>query len=240
MISIIIPALNEENYLPRLLDSLKKQSFKDYEIIVADAGSKDKTIEIAKKYGCRIVPGGLPPKARNEGAKVAKGDLLLFLDADLMLQDGFLDTLLKEFKEKKLDIASTNLEFLSDKIIYKIAGMLCNIYYTYTQYFSPHITQCILVKKEVHEKIGGFDEDIKLSEDFVYIKKMAKIAKFGHLNNIRYFVSARRFNNDGLINTFVKLLLAHIYMAFFGPIKSDIFKYRFGHYSKKIKIKFKL
>lgn len=235
MISVIIPALNEENYLPRLLDSLKKQSFKDYEIIVADAGSKDKTIEIAKKYGCRIVPGGLPPKARNEGAKVAKGDLFLFLDADLMLQDGFLDTLLKEFKEKKLDIASTNLEFLSDKIIYKIAGMLCNIYYTYTQYFSPHITQCILVKKEFHEKIGGFDEDIKLSEDFVYIKKMAKIAKFGHLNNIRYFVSARRFNNDGLTNTFMKLLLAHIYMAFFGPIKSDIFKYRFNHYSKSKK-----
>ncbi|MHC2994136.1 MAG: glycosyltransferase [Candidatus Atribacteria bacterium] len=235
MISIIIPALNEENYLPRLLDSLKKQSFKDYEIIVVDAGSKDKTKEIAKKYSCRIVPGGLPPKARNEGAKVAKGDLLLFLDADLMLQDGFLDTLLKEFKEKKLDIASTDLEFLSDKTIYKIAGMLCNIYYTYTQYFSPHITQCILVKKEFHEKIGGFDEDIKLSEDFVYIKRMAKIAKFGHLNNIRYFVSARRFNNDGLINTFMKLLLAHIYMAFFGPIKSDIFKYHFNHYSKSKK-----
>ena len=48
MISIIVPALNEENYLPRLLDSLEKQNTKDYEIILADAGSKDITIEIAK------------------------------------------------------------------------------------------------------------------------------------------------------------------------------------------------
>jgi len=48
MLSIIIPALNEENYLPRLLDCFKKQNFKDYEIIVADADSKDKTREVAR------------------------------------------------------------------------------------------------------------------------------------------------------------------------------------------------
>ena len=78
--SLIIPCLNEEKYLPLLLDSIKKQNFKDYEIIIADAGSKDKTLEIAKKYDCRIIPGGLPAKGRNEGAKIAKGELLFFCD----------------------------------------------------------------------------------------------------------------------------------------------------------------
>ena len=96
MISIIIPALNEENYLPRLLGSLEKQNLKDYEIILADAGSKDRTIEIAKKYGCKVVPGGLPAKGRNEGAKAARGDLFLFLDSDLVLPEGFLDAFLQE------------------------------------------------------------------------------------------------------------------------------------------------
>ena len=233
MISIIIPALNEENYLPRLLGSLEKQNLKDYEIILADAGSKDRTIEIAKKYGCKVVPGGLPAKGRNEGAKAARGDLFLFLDSDLVLPEGFLDVFLQEFKKKNLDIASTDLEFLTDKKIYKIAAFLCNIYYRCTQRILPHISQCILVKKEFHNRIEGFDEEIKLSEDFAYIKKMCKIAKFGHISKIKFYSSARRFEKDGLINTFLKYLLAHIYIAFFGPIKSDIFKYNFNHYSKK-------
>lgn len=233
MISIIIPALNEENYLPGLLDSLEKQNLKDCEIILADAGSQDKTVEIAKNYGCKVVPGGLPAKGRNEGAKVARGDLFLFLDSDLILPEGFLDIFLREFKKRKLDIASTDLDFLTDKKIYKIAAFLCNIYYRCTQRILPHINQCILVKKDFHNKIGGFDEEIKLSEDFIYIKKLSKIAKFSHLGKIKYYTSARRFEKDGLVNTFLKYLLAHIYMAFFGPIKTDIFKYNFNHYSKK-------
>ena len=86
-LSIVIPAKNEEKYLPKLLASVKKQSFKDYEIIVADNNSKDKTKEIAKSYGCKIVKGGLPGKGRNAGAKIAKGEIILFLDADVILPD---------------------------------------------------------------------------------------------------------------------------------------------------------
>jgi len=75
MLSIIIPTLNEENYLPFLLESIKNQDFKDYEIIVADAGSHDKTREIAKNFGCKVVSGGLPAKGRNEGTKFSRGNL---------------------------------------------------------------------------------------------------------------------------------------------------------------------
>ena len=89
MLSIIIPTLNEEKYLPPLLDSIKKQDYKDYEVIVADAGSKDKTVEIAKKYGCKVVKGGLLPAGRNRGAEASKGDLLLFLDSDIILPPHF-------------------------------------------------------------------------------------------------------------------------------------------------------
>jgi glycosyltransferase involved in cell wall biosynthesis len=237
MISIIVPTLNEENCLVRLLDSLKKQSLKDYEIIIADAGSIDKTIEVAKNYGCKVVPGGMPARGRNEGAKLAQGELLLFLDADIILPEDFLDIFLREFQKRKLDIASTDLGFLSDKKIYKVGAALCNYYYRWTQRILPHINQCILVKKEFHKRVNGFDEEVKLSEDFIYIKKIAKIGKFGHLDKIKYYTSVRRFEKDGLLNTFLKYLLAHIYIAFFGPVKSDIFKYRFNHYSKRKKTK---
>ena len=85
MLSIIIPTLNEEKYLPVLLESIKKQKFEgDYELIVADAGSQDKTVEIARNFGGKIVPGGLPAKGRNQGAAEARGDLFLFLKKTLL------------------------------------------------------------------------------------------------------------------------------------------------------------
>jgi glycosyltransferase involved in cell wall biosynthesis len=251
MLSIIIPTLDEENYLPLLLESIsrarakgeeedlssspKKQNFNNYEIIIADNNSEDKTVEIARKYGCKIVPGGLPAKGRNEGAKEAKGDLLLFLDADLILPEDFLEKFLKEFKEKNLDIASTDLEFLTDKKIYKIMARLGNLLFRWTQNYFPYITECVLVRKDFHQKIGGFDEEIKLLEDIVYVRKARKIGKFEHLSSIKFYTSPRRFEKDGVVKTLLKYLLANIYLTIFGPIKSDIFNYHFGHYSKNKK-----
>ncbi len=60
MLSIIIPTLNEEKYLLGLLNSLKKQTYMDFEVIIADNNSKDRTKQIAKKHGCKIVKGDLP------------------------------------------------------------------------------------------------------------------------------------------------------------------------------------
>ena len=95
ILSIIIPTYNEEEYLPVLLDSIKEQNFKDYEIIVADANSEDKTREIAEEYGCTVIEGGMPAVGRNNGAKIAKGEYLLFLDSDLKLTDEYLGDVLK-------------------------------------------------------------------------------------------------------------------------------------------------
>lgn len=113
--SIIIPTYNEEEYLPTLLDSIKKQNFDDYEIIIADANSTDRTREIAEEYGCIIVDGGMPAVGRNNGAKVAKGDYLLFLDSDLKLTDDYLRDVLYEFQMERLGIAITQMKPLSKK-----------------------------------------------------------------------------------------------------------------------------
>ncbi len=105
MLSIILPTYNEEKYLPNLLKSIKKQSYKDYEIIIADS-SKDKTKLIAKKFKCKVVNGGYPPIARNNGAKISKHDLL-FLDADVIFKNqNFLKKFLKKIKQNNLDIAT--------------------------------------------------------------------------------------------------------------------------------------
>ena len=231
MLSIIIPTLNEENYLPILLGSIRNQSFKDLEIIIADAGSKDKTIEIAKGFGCKIIKGGLPARGRNEGAKVARGNLFLFLDADTILPEDFFEKALKEFKERNLDIASFCLEAKTKSKFKKfLFDAFYNLPILILEKILAHGAQAILVKKEIFEKVGGFDEEIKFAEDHSFMRKAKKFGRFGILRKVRVFSSLRRFEREGFVKTYLKYLLAEIYMIFFGDIKKDIFKYKFGNF----------
>ncbi len=199
MLSIIIPTKNEENYLPLLLESIKHQNSPDLEIIVADAYSKDGTRSIAKNYGCKIVDGGLPAKARNNGAKYSQGEFLAFIDSDVILPNGFLEKALKEFNDKNLDIATTlqypiptnkKLKDLKHKIIYSVVNNWMKIMENTKK---PCIQACMFVKKDIHEKIGGFDETLVFGEYEEYGKRAKKIGKFEILNE-RVFISPRRFD----------------------------------------------
>ncbi|MDD3939883.1 MAG: glycosyltransferase, partial [Patescibacteria group bacterium] len=114
MLSIIIPTLNEEKYLPRLLESIKRQEFSDYEIIVSDAGSSDKTKMVAENYGANFILSNKikhPSFQRNKGAEISKGGILLFLDADSVLPDGFLQKTVNQFKAKNLVSAGFYIKF---------------------------------------------------------------------------------------------------------------------------------
>ncbi len=234
MISIIIPTLNEENYLPLLLKSLKNQTYKGFEVIIADASSGDKTREIAKKWGSRVIEGGLPAVGRNKGAKVSKGDILVFLDSDVVLPKEFFEETLKEFKKRKLDIASCYVQVLSDKNIDVFMYDIANLYWGLSQFFKPKAAgHFIMIKKKLHQEINGFDEKIKVAEDFDYIERAAKIGKFRYLTSRRIPVSVRRLDKEGRTSMAAKYTLIGLYFDLFGGIKSDVFKYKFAHYGEK-------
>jgi len=234
MISIIVPTLNEEKYLPLLLESIKSNDFSDYEIIIADAGSKDKTIEIAKRYNCRLIPGGLPAKGRNEGAKVAKGDLLFFVDADSLLPERFFKNALEEFSRKNLDFASFGLVPIGGTKINKVAfNMFYNWYIYAVEKTLPHAAMGILAKRDLFLKLDGYDETIKLAEDHDLSRRAKKIAKYGIIKSTKVHFSDRRFKKDGWFRTSVKYFLCELHMIFIGPVRSDIFEYKFDHYSKE-------
>jgi 4,4'-diaponeurosporenoate glycosyltransferase len=105
-ISVIIPARNEEKNLPLLLDDLKKQSTLIYEIICVDDGSADDTVKIASSFGARVISLQDKPEdwtgktwACQNGADAARGDLFLFLDADVRLSVDGIGTLLYAYEE---------------------------------------------------------------------------------------------------------------------------------------------
>lgn len=231
MLSIIIPTYNEEKLLPMLLESIKAQDYRDYEVVVADANSTDKTREIAQRYGARVVGGGMPAAGRNRGAEAAKGKKFLFLDADVILPSrDFLGKTLFEFDSKALDIATCFLEPISDKKIDKIFHNVYNFYTKKLSIFSPHAPGfCIFVRRHVHEAINGFDEEVKLAEDHDYTRRATNPGQFGFIECCRLPVSVRRFDRDGRANVAAKYVLCELHMATRGSVKSDIFKYRFGH-----------
>ena len=226
MISIVIPALNEERYLPKLLACIKKQTYKDYEIIVSDAGSKDNTKGIANKYGCRLIKGGLPAVGRNNGARIAKGDLILFLDADVQFDKDFLKNAVAEFKGRKLDGAGLRLLPISDNMLDSLFFHIFNSWTRTTQFFYPNAAGAgIMCKKNIYKKVKGFDETIKLSEDMDFARRCGKIGKFRILKSPRLYVAMRRFEKEGRVKVGFKLLMSAMHRLLLGEIRSDVFKY---------------
>jgi glycosyltransferase involved in cell wall biosynthesis len=229
MISIIIPALNEEKYLPRLLDSIKQQDFNNYEIIVSDFNSRDRTRELAKKYGAKVVKGGRPGAARNTGVKFAKGDILLFLDADTVLPSGFLREILLDFKSRKLNIAVPGMIADSRKPFDKLLFFIGDIFLRLAQWVKPFGAGQIMVEKKIHNKVGGFNETMNPGEDSDFVVRASSYGKFRVLKS-KLQISARRFEVEGYGRVAWKTILSIYY---FVTGKENNIEYKFDIYNNR-------
>ncbi len=233
-ISIVIPALNEEKFLPVLLESIRNQSFTDFEIIVADAGSKDKTIEVAKNYGAQIVPGGMPGVGRNKGAAVAKGEFLFFFDSDVCLPPDFLEKAYGEIQERFLDLATCEFTPQSDLQLDKVMFRIANLHVKLNQNFNPRAAGfCIFITKRLFDRIGGFDESIKLAEDHDLVERASKHRPLRFLNSTTLSVSIRRLEKEGRFALVEKYLQVELHLLTKGSVKEDIVDYEFGNFGSE-------
>ncbi len=191
MISVIIPAYNEEKYLEKTLQSLKRQTFKEFETIVVCNGCTDKTESIARKYGCRVVnikDKGVS-KARNKGAKAANNKKLVFLDADTGVSD---DTLEKISKLNGVGVTKTKAD--SNKLKARIYLKLKNL-----EHHFWGSTGFIFCEKKIFERVGGFDESMSKGEVGKFIRAAKKIGKH-HIADTYVYTSTRRYDKIGYFN----------------------------------------
>jgi glycosyltransferase involved in cell wall biosynthesis len=235
MISVVIITKNEEEHLPILLRSIKNQTVQPLEVIVADANSTDRTREIAERAGCRVIKGGMMSFGRNAGAKVAKGDIVLFLDADVKLTDKhFLERAEREMNARHLDFASCDVCPASNHFFDRFAHGFYNFYTRLVLPVKAHAPgSCIFAKKEKHHAINGFDELINFCEDHDYARRCRKVGKFAYLNSTRPEVSVRRLDRDGRLNIAFKYFLGELHLWFLGPIRHNRFNYTFGYKKKE-------
>lgn len=231
-LSIIIPALNEQDYLPKLLSSINNQTYQPKELIVADAFSTDDTRKIAKFYGCKVVHGGSIATGRNNGAKAASQDLLLFLDADMILPDNFLELAFVEVKARKIEVAACFGSVISTSKIDDILIDGMTFLMKITEKVLPHAgAPCIFIKKSLHYKIRGFKE-MFMNEDQDYVRRAAKKGKFSYLRNTKLFVSNRRLIREGRLKLMAKYTLAEMHLIFLGPIRKPLYNYEFGNFKE--------
>jgi glycosyltransferase involved in cell wall biosynthesis len=104
LVSIVIPTYNSEKTLAKCLESIKNQTYKNIEVIVVDKFSKDRTVEIAKRFGAKVFVEMLnKPEARNYGILKSKGKYVILADADFVFENSLVEEVVKIFEEKRVD-----------------------------------------------------------------------------------------------------------------------------------------
>lgn len=243
-LSIIIPTLNEEHYIGKLLDSIAIQTVKPKEVIVIDAQSPDGTIKEIKKRQKNIsklyyfqIPKYTVARQRNLGVTKTNAENILFLDADMILfQKDSLEVLYKEALEKKADFAIPTIKPAdSTKMVDYFLYILHNgIPKTFKPFKALATTQCLFVTRKIFLQNSGFDEEIKVGEDFEFVSRMRKSGgQFVILKDPVIYNSVRRLEKDGRIRFLALLLMSLIFILIIGYKKNPIQqKYDFGNHPK--------
>jgi len=208
-VSVIIPTYNEAKCLPQLLECLRAQTFRDFEIIVADNKSTDGTQAIVAHYDAKLVAGGLPAHGRNSGVRSAQGEIIFFMDADVLCGPDFLQKNLAGFLAQKLDFAMVSFRTSSKNWFDKFNFNFQNAWIKYTRKIKPFTMGFgTVIKKEVFVKAHGYDEKMNLGEDADLGFRLDKAGfKFGILPE-QLRVSARRFIKNGRVTHSIKMLWA--------------------------------
>ncbi|MBI5464989.1 glycosyltransferase family 2 protein [Candidatus Gottesmanbacteria bacterium] len=217
LVSVVIPAYNEEKYLPKTLESLKDQAHSDfdYEVIVVDSQSRDKTTEVAQRYGAQVlsIPKKTPAFARQKGVEQAKGEIIICLDADTLAPKDLLRTVIFEFKKDPNLVGLTGIidgwgGALWQNFLYKWVNAL----FAKLNYFlgRPGFQgQSFAFRKEAFLKIGGFRTELHTGEDFDLGIRMAKIGKVKFLLKT-FGVSSLRRTKEGLSKTVSRGFLSYL------------------------------
>jgi glycosyltransferase involved in cell wall biosynthesis len=218
--SIIIPVLNEEVHLPRLLEDLSMQSFRDFEVIVVDGGSEDKTVDIACSFvskldKLKVVKASIKNVSyqRNLGVNKAKGEYLVFMDADNRLPEFFLEGIKYRISTTEAEIFTTWCKVASSKPADKAIGSLLNWSIEIGNLVEQQtgVGTMIGITKKGFEKIKGFDEKKHYAEDEDFIRRACKKGlRFEVFRDPRYIYSLRRFRKEGklgVLRNYAKLQL---------------------------------
>lgn len=224
MFSIIIPTLNEELFLPHLLDSLVAQSQKNFEVIIVDGASKDKTVEVARLYkeklpSLTVVMSNIAslPLQRNVGAKKAKEQWLLFVDADTVFLPYCLERLQTFTQDSKAKLITAWGKPDSEKVQESMHTLVFNLFLEASIMFKRQLAPgpFALVDRKIFARIDGYDETLRFGEDQNLSQRLGDMGiDLVIIRETLYVWSQRRFRSFGLLRSFQIYLKAGLRVLF--------------------------
>ena len=202
LLTIVIPCKNESKTIDTTLTLLNFQdNIDNVEVIIADSSDDGTTYQLEirnhDRFNLKIINGGLPAKARNNGARLTKTPYVLFMDSDMFLLDPRLLTdAINEMKLNKTDLLTTKIRTTNGK--YNYVFRTFDIIQKVSKLFTPFcLGGFMLFKTNTFNKLKGFDEQAKVSEDYL-LSKQINPKKFKILNTT-IFTLPRRFDNKGIL-----------------------------------------
>ncbi|MGQ9759084.1 MAG: glycosyltransferase [Candidatus Methanomethylicaceae archaeon] len=203
-LSVIVPTYNEERGIEYTLKSISQQTIprEEYEILVVDGGSTDRTVEIASKYADAVIQqrskgvGG----ARNDGALAARGKILVHTDADVLVSKDWLQQIISLFSPGVVAVCGPDEPLKPDakyRVLYSLINLISSLAYLMGIVWTRGTNTAVL--RDIFLKIGGYT-DYPLCDDGELGLRLKKVGKVLYSKKIRVKMSVRRFKKYGLLH----------------------------------------
>lgn len=228
VLSIVIPTFQEESYIGATISNLRRMgSSTCFEVIVVDGGSTDNTVKEAQGLAdrvCIINKRGIST-ARNFGARRARSELLLFLDADVNPPAGFVEKILHVFEDRNIIGATCTIMPKYSRALEKAFFYFYNGLIRFVCGFRPHSRgEFLAVRKSVFLSLNGFDEALPCLEDHDLAYRLSKMGKFAFVKDFTVYESMRRFRKLGFSKTVGTWIIDYLFFLFRGKPLSIIWK----------------
>ncbi len=209
-ISIIIPTYNEEKYIGTTLDAIRRQGYKDFEVILADSSSTDGTVKVARsRYRgikvCLIRERGIS-RACNKAARMARGEVIVFVEADTSVSGGLLSAYDRAFRDADVVAATGPIRPLEKtSLLNRIGFSIVSVYLTKLSIMMGRPTAIgsnFAVRKSAFRRVHGFNESMVTYQDWDMVRRLGKMGRVVFVDGAVAHTSIRRVRQWGSLRYF--------------------------------------